>query len=75
MLAVYDHGTSEDYNVKSLNLDIYMHRTRFSMKFDIEKDCIGVDWIAVSGLLKNAGAYYEPDVQKKAFVKNMVSKG
>ncbi len=38
------------------------------MKFDIKKDCIGVDWIAVSGLLKNAGmAYYEPDVQKKAF--------
>ena len=38
------------------------------MKFDVKKDCIGVDWIAVSALLKKAGmACYEPGVQKKAF--------
>lgn len=38
------------------------------MKFDIKKDCIGVDWKSVSELLKKVGmAYYEPDVQKKAF--------
>ena len=39
-----------------------------SMKYIIKKECIGVDWQAVSDLLKNAGmAFYEPDVQKKAF--------
>lgn len=38
------------------------------MKIDIKKDCAGVDWKSVSELLKKVGmAYYEPDVQKKAF--------
>jgi len=38
------------------------------MEIDIKKDCIGVDWKGVSELLKNAGmAFYEPDIQKKAF--------
>lgn len=38
------------------------------MDFIIKKDCAGVDWQSVSDLLKDAGmAFYEPDIQKKAF--------
>lgn len=38
------------------------------MEFKIKKECIGVDWQSVSNLLKNTGmAYYQPDIQKKAF--------
>ena len=38
------------------------------MKFHTKRDCAGVDWQAVSDLLKNAGmAFYAPEIQKKAF--------
>jgi len=38
------------------------------MKIDIQKDCAGVDWTAVSEALKCVGmAYHEPDVHRRAF--------
>jgi GNAT superfamily N-acetyltransferase len=38
------------------------------MEVDVKQDCAGVDWKAVSETLKRVGmAYYEPDVQRKAF--------
>ena len=38
------------------------------MELDIKQDCSGVDWEAVSETLKRVGmAYYDPDVQKRAF--------
>jgi len=38
------------------------------MEFDFRQDCSGVDWKVVSEILKRVGmAYYEPDVQKRAF--------
>jgi len=38
------------------------------MELDIRQDCTGVDWKAVSEILKCVGmAYYEPDMHRKAF--------
>ena len=38
------------------------------MEFDFRCDCTGVDWKVVSEILKQVGmAYYDPDVQKRAF--------
>ena len=38
------------------------------MDVDIEQDCTGVDWKAISEILKSVGmAYHEPDVHKQAF--------
>lgn len=38
------------------------------MEIEVKQDCAGVDWKAVSEILKCVGmAYYEPDVHKKAF--------
>ena len=38
------------------------------MEFEIQRDCAGVDWEKVSETLKRVGmAYYEPDVQQRAF--------
>lgn len=38
------------------------------MEVEVKQDCAGVDWKAVSEILKCVDmAYYEPDVHKKAF--------
>jgi len=38
------------------------------MEVDVKQDCAGVDWRAVSEILKCVEmAYYEPDVHRKAF--------
>lgn len=38
------------------------------MELNVKHDCIGVDWSAVSAILKTVGmAYHEPDVHRRAF--------
>ena len=38
------------------------------MELNIKQDCIGVDWSAVSEILKTVGmAYHEPDTHRRAF--------
>ena len=38
------------------------------MEVEVRQDCAGVDWKAVSEILKRVGmAYHEPDVHKRAF--------
>lgn len=38
------------------------------MELNIKQDCIGVDWSAVSEILKTVGmAYHQPDTHRRAF--------